>query len=50
MQTVTTTNINQLNQVEKLDYRAPIIAELQANELTQSAAQIMSESNEGYYS
>jgi hypothetical protein len=42
--------VNQPNQVAKLDYQAPIIAELQANELTQSASQIMHESANGYYS
>lgn len=35
---------------EKLIYQTPLVTELQINELTQSAAQIMSESNEGYYS
>jgi hypothetical protein len=45
-----TTTSNQPNQTAKLDYQAPVISELQVNEFTQSASQIMSESSEGYYS
>lgn len=45
-----TTIFNQLNQAAKLDYQTPVITELQANELTQSASQVMHESTNGYYS
>lgn len=44
--------INPTNEVQSLqaNYQAPVLIELEISQLVQSATNIMSESNSGYYS
>ena len=48
--TPATISLNDSDSSVKFDYQTPVITELEANELTQSAAQVMTETNGGYYS
>jgi hypothetical protein len=47
---MTTQDTSANHPAEKLIYQTPLVTELQINQLTQSATQIMKETDSGYYS